>query len=121
MDPLNQIIALAKELRRDLRAWIDHQKEGQIKRAVEDQKPERPVLNLTSGLQIPEAVIKQYEVDHRKSNRLQWVSLIVTTLSFGVLAVYAGYTIAIYRANEKAARAAHDTFGEVQKTLARFF
>jgi len=117
MDPLNQVIILARELRRDLRAWIDHQNNSQNKGGIQvQQTPERPIeVQVTSELRIPDASLKNYEEGQSKNYRLQWVTLIVTTLSLIVLMVYAGYTIRIYRANEKAAQAAHDTLGEVQK------
>ncbi|MGB8063799.1 MAG: hypothetical protein WCF26_18035 [Candidatus Sulfotelmatobacter sp.] len=119
MEPLSQIVVIAKQIRRDIAKLLDHKKDAQSEdaHAGDDQsKPKQTIdVQVRSEIQIPGAVTKKYESGQNKSYRLQWTAFIVNTLTLVVLCVYAAYTIKIYCANKKAAQAAQDTFGQIQQ------
>lgn len=78
----------------------------------------QPNQNISPACSAPSSPPSKFHYEISCKQKKDWWDRLKPFVEIGgiaLLAIYTGYTIKIYRANDRAATAAHDTLGEIQK------
>jgi len=80
-----------------------------------DNDTAHPNNNAVPEVKVPPSHARYSIACQTKRDKWDIAKLVAEFIGLGFLIAYTLYTAGIYRANRKAAEAAHDTLGEIQK------